>query len=324
MVILRHRHVEVPFSPEGPMTWSELDLVRTDVFTPALAALLPKNPIVSGSIWNAEEAGVRELTDLDKITKGELRCEFKGIETPVGTRRQARVQFQGTVHGLNEDGPTQHALDGYLYFDVDAGHISYLYVKGEQTLLDKTGQPQGKITGSFTLTRQPIAASKELGDDALRGLTLTPTDDNTHLLYDNPELGVRFVHSRRWRVGTVKGTEVRLDEKNGNGLVLLVESLSKQPAPGPFQHSVHEWLGQQKAKVLQVKNLQAVQATPTSLIHFGVDVEMASQRVWLDYYQVRHRLGAATISARLLPTDLATLQADVARIARSVTITKQQ
>src|SRR5207302_9654634 len=37
LVLLRHNNTEVPFSPDGPLTWGEIDLVRTDVFTPALA-----------------------------------------------------------------------------------------------------------------------------------------------------------------------------------------------------------------------------------------------------------------------------------------------
>src|SRR5207245_8275778 len=51
MVILRTGHREVPFSPDGPLTWSEIDLVRTDVFTPALIGLLPERPVVPGDRW---------------------------------------------------------------------------------------------------------------------------------------------------------------------------------------------------------------------------------------------------------------------------------
>src|SRR5262249_52975395 len=31
LVLLRHQQSEVPFSPDGPLTWNEIDLVRTDV-----------------------------------------------------------------------------------------------------------------------------------------------------------------------------------------------------------------------------------------------------------------------------------------------------
>ncbi len=37
LVLLRQGNVEVPFSPDAPMKFGEIDLVRTDVFTPALA-----------------------------------------------------------------------------------------------------------------------------------------------------------------------------------------------------------------------------------------------------------------------------------------------
>src|SRR5262249_35263178 len=41
VVMLRLNNTEVPFSPDGPLTWGEIDLLRTDVFTPALVGMLP-------------------------------------------------------------------------------------------------------------------------------------------------------------------------------------------------------------------------------------------------------------------------------------------
>src|SRR5438093_13195687 len=48
LVILRLNQVEVPFSPDGPLLWGEIDLVRTDVFTPALIGLLPDAVVKPG------------------------------------------------------------------------------------------------------------------------------------------------------------------------------------------------------------------------------------------------------------------------------------
>src|SRR5204863_4829537 len=49
LVLLRHGHREVPFSPDGPLKWEEIDLVSKDVFTPALATgLLPDRPVMPG------------------------------------------------------------------------------------------------------------------------------------------------------------------------------------------------------------------------------------------------------------------------------------
>src|SRR5262249_15401890 len=136
LVILRHNQFEVPFSPEGPLTWSEIDLVRTDVFTPALAGLLAKDAVKPGDRWQADVVAVKELTDLERIEEGGLTCTFDAMTTVVG-RQQARISFQGSVRGLGEDGSARHQLEGQLYFDLVSNHLSYIHVKGTHYLLNK-------------------------------------------------------------------------------------------------------------------------------------------------------------------------------------------
>ena len=64
MVVLRHKNQEVPFSPDGPLTWGEIDLVRTDVFAPALTGLLPDKAVQVDDRWKASALAIQELTDL--------------------------------------------------------------------------------------------------------------------------------------------------------------------------------------------------------------------------------------------------------------------
>src|SRR5262245_27887059 len=58
MVVMRVKNTEVPFSPDGPLTYGEIDIVRTDVFTPALAGLLPEAAVKPGDNWKAAAAAV--------------------------------------------------------------------------------------------------------------------------------------------------------------------------------------------------------------------------------------------------------------------------
>src|SRR5207302_5852533 len=67
LVVLRHENAEVPFSPDGPLTWGEIDLVRTDVFTPALLGLLSEKAVNLGDRWKASKAAIQELTDMERI-----------------------------------------------------------------------------------------------------------------------------------------------------------------------------------------------------------------------------------------------------------------
>ncbi len=56
------------------------------------------------------------------------------------------------------------------------------------------------------MTRSPVAKMPaELSEASLRDLDLKPNEDNTRLLYDNTDLGVRFLYPRGWRVGRRKG-----------------------------------------------------------------------------------------------------------------------
>jgi hypothetical protein len=122
LVILRKNQVEVPFSPDGPMTWNELDMIRTDVFSPALTGLLPAQAVGLGDTWKASAGAVQELTDLEKIDEGHLTCKLDQLQV-LGGRKHARLTFSGSIRGIGEDGPTRHAVDGYLLFDLESTHI---------------------------------------------------------------------------------------------------------------------------------------------------------------------------------------------------------
>jgi hypothetical protein len=318
LVILRNGHREVPFSPDGPMTWAEVHLVSKDVFTPALsAALLPDRPVSPGDRWTARAGAAQELTDLEQID-GTLDCRFVEITT-LANRRLARITFNGTVRGVSEDGPSKQQLDGFYYFDLESSHLSYLSLKGVHSLLDKTGQEAGRVEGQFTLTRQAHARSPELADEAVHGLALEPTAENTLLLYESAELGVRFTHPRRWRLQSAKGRQLFLDDANGNGIMVTLESASTVPTAAAFMGETQAFIAKEKGKVLRTDSPRRLQGSPDELDQFGLDVEMKNRRERLDYYVLRQQAGGATIAARLSPNaDLAALQRDVERIARGL------
>jgi hypothetical protein len=321
LVLLRLAQAEVPFSPDGPLTWGEIDLVRTDVFTPALTGLLPAGAVKAGDGWPAAREAVQELTDLERIEEGGLGCKYVGV-TMVGNRRHARVEFTGGVRGLGEDGPSRHTLEGYLFFDLESRHISYVSLSGVQQLLDKDGKVVGKVEGSFVLTRQPHTRARELSDEGLRGKALEPNDDNTQLYYDNPDLGVRLLHPRRWHIAGVRGRQIGLDEKKGSGLLLTVEPLKQVPAAAAFLQEARTYLQGQKATVVRQEGPVTVQGAPQTVERFSLETAMGTERVTLVYFVIRQPLGGATLVARLLPADLLALQREVERVARSVVITK--
>jgi hypothetical protein len=320
-VVLRRGHTEVPFSPDGPLTWGEIDAVRTDVFTPALAGLLPGKPVSVGERWSANTAAVQELTDLEKVEDGKLECRLDRLLT-VGKKRLARVTFTGMVKGVGEDGPVHHRLNGHFHFDRDANFLADLTLTGVTMLVDKDEKEVGRIEGRFALMREPGSKSGELTEASLRGVKLEPDAENTQLLYDNPDLGVRFLHSRRWRIGRVTGLQIALDASDGSGLVITLDPPGQGPTATAFLDESRGWLNKQQAKLTKVYTPRRLRSNP-SLDGFALEVKMKDQDLWMDYYVTAQANGSATVAARLLRTDLADLRKEVDRLARSLVITKR-
>lgn len=321
LVLMRINQVEVPFSPDGPLLWGEIDLVRTDVFTPALAGMLPPGEVRPGDRWTAANTAIQELTDLERIEDGKVECKLDQVTT-LNRRRLARVTFTGNVRGLNEDGPNRQILDGYFFFDLESNHISYVSLKGTHILLDRDGKELGRVEGQFVLTRQANTEVRELSDAGLRGVKLEPDDDNTLLLYDNEDIGLRFLYPRRWRVAGVRGGQIGIDETNGSGLMMTLEAPARVPTAAQYLAESKTWLLKEKARIVRVADPRSLRDSPNALSQFSIEMETGGKPAVMEYFVIHQRMGGVTIAARLLPTDVAVLKREVERIARSVQITR--
>jgi hypothetical protein len=322
MVVIKAGARKAPFSPDGPLTWGEIDVVRTDVFNPALIpGLLPQGPVKPGQSWKASAATVAELTDMEKVDEGAITVELVGV-TKLNDKRVARLKLSGTLRGVNEDGPNRQKIDGTAYFDLDGGFLSYLSVRGTKELLDGKGQTVGVVEGQFALTRAPVAKMPaDLSDAALRDLDLKPGTENTLLLYDNPDLGVRFLYPRGWRVGAVQGKQLTLDHARGGGVLLTVEPAAKVPSADDYLKEVLADLKKQKASVTDTEPAKRLRAEPVQLDRFALDATVGADKLRLEYAVLKQSDGGATVAATLPAAD-ADLRPEVARIVRSLSVTK--
>ena len=323
MVIIKAGERKAPFSPDGPLTWGEIDVVRTDVFNPALVpGLLPPNAVKPGQSWKATAASVSELTDMEKIEEGAITVEFVGI-AKLNDRRLARLKISGTVRGVNEDGPNRQKLEGTAYFDLGNNVLTYLSVKGTHELLDGKGQTAGVIEGQFTMTRTPVPQMPaDLSDASLRDLELKPNAENTLLLYDNADLGVRFLYPRGWRVGAVQGKQLTLDHARGAGILITLESPAKVPVPDDYLKEVTGFLAKEKAQITASEKPVQIRSEPVQLDRFSLDATFGTEKVRLEYAVLKQTDGGLTVAARLPAAD-ADIRSEVTRIVRSLSVTKK-
>jgi hypothetical protein len=321
VVLVRSKSQKDPFSPDAPLTWQEIDLIRTDIFNPALVGMLPEKAVGIDDRWKVSAHALQEMSGLEKIDEGEVECRLEQFIT-LERRRHVRVGFGGTIRGVNDDGPTKQQITGYFYFDLESNHLSYLFVKGVHILLDQDGKEAGRMEGRFTLTRQVNQRCKDLSDESLRSWSLQPSAENTRLLFDNPSLGLRFVYPRRWHIASDQGRQVALAAADGSGLLLTIDAPESVPSGKQYLNESRDFLQKQKAKVLGFDEPRRIQDAPRELDQFNLDVEFGKERVLMAYYIARQGNGGVTVAARLPTNDSATFRKEVEGIARSIIVTK--
>lgn len=323
LVVMKSGPAKMAFSPDGALTWDELNNLRTDLFVPALRGMLPlpSRKVKPGDHWTVSEVAVRELTDMD-VAEGKIEATFVE-ETTLANRRLAHVRFAGEVSGVDEDGPAKHKLRGTLYYDLEGRFINYLSVIGEHQMLDKDKKVVGTVEGTCVLTRRIDSRHRDLQTEAVAKLKLDPNAENTLLLYENPDLGVKFLHPRRWRVGRVQGRQITLDENGGNGVLITVEPQNLVPATEQFLRESKELLTQKKAKFGSAENPTRLVPEPSELDRFSFDAEIGGERARMDYYVARQPLGGACFAARLVGGERESMRAEVEKIARSLVVTKK-
>ncbi|QEL16592.1 hypothetical protein [Limnoglobus roseus] len=322
-VVLRSAKGKSPFSPDGPLLWGEIDAIRTDVFSPALVpALLPAKAVAVNDTWPLDADGVTELTDMEKVTAGGFTLKFLGVVT-INGHKQARLSLSGSARGVDDNGPCKHTLDGTAYFDLDGNRLSYLSLKGTHDLLDGAGQTVGTIEGRFTLNRTAVAEVTELSDAALKDLELKPTPENSALLYDNPQLGVRFLYPRRWRIGAVQGKQVTLDGPNGAGILITIEAAKSLPSVADFLRESTAFLQKSSKDVSVTRKPERIVEKP-AVDRFSLTASMKDEKVRMEYAVLTNADGSGvTFAGRLPDADAEALGKDVEKVLKSLAAEKK-
>lgn len=283
LILARQGSKKIPFSLDSHLTWSELDLIRTEVCPCSLEGLFPTRMVGLNESWNTGLDAVRELTDLELLESSTISCRLDSVNL-VNNRQTARIVFQGKVSGVNEDGPNQQILDGYLFFDCETRHLSFLYLKGTSILKNKEGVDVGKIEGRYTLSRDMLPAIQ------LDGRTLSqyePDGRNTRLSFDSNGTGFTFLYPRSWKVTSQSGHQATLDYSKDSGLLITMDDSGKYSSGKIYRDQVLGFIQKQQMRIEKQELLQVFNGMP-GVEFFSWDVEDAGRRFYLLYYF--HRL----------------------------------
>jgi hypothetical protein len=183
----------VVFSPRGPLTRSELELVQAVGDPLTLAALLPTRPVRVGDRWTVGNDAARGLSGYDALAANRLEATLDAVDEAT-----ARIRLAGEVRGAVLGGEGTIACDGSLTFDRRAGRIDRLSLNRAERRKPGPVEAGLEIKSTLTVERREVETPAALNDDALAGLALEPSPERVLLILIAPGGKYSLLHDRDW------------------------------------------------------------------------------------------------------------------------------
>ena len=182
------------FSPAGPLTYHELELLRIPGDSLAVLALLPEKPISTGDTWTPPEWSLQFLTAVEAVESSKLDCVCETL-----TAQQARVKFEGKIVGGILGAAVEITVSGHYLFDVQARYLTRLEMTQHEKRSVSPVSPGLDLTAKVVMDRSRAAATGLAATD-LEGIPLESNPATSLVVLDAPAWGVRCYHDRRWHL----------------------------------------------------------------------------------------------------------------------------
>lgn len=183
------------FSPSGPLTRDELELIDIQGSSSVLSRLLPDTEVAVGDKWSASNDTAAVLLRLDVITDNKLESEFKKIEDNL-----AFMELKGTVSGSVSGVPSDLEVTAKYNFDLKLQQITWLAMSIHENRSIGHAEPGFDVTARIRTSIAPLENSPELADEVVNHLPLNAEPGATFLTSLAAEGHFRLVYPRSWKV----------------------------------------------------------------------------------------------------------------------------
>ncbi|HWB11925.1 MAG TPA: hypothetical protein VG826_22030 [Pirellulales bacterium] len=292
------------FSPNGPLTREELDLVDLPANSLLLDRLLPDQPVRVGDHWRHPDALMRELLGLDAVSENDTKSDLKEV---TGTR--ARIEMAGRVLGAVGGVATEIEVKAKYRFDFNERRVTGigLLVKEKRAIGHvNTGLD---VVAKLQMALAPAEDGDELVDDKLAGVSLEPRTERLALECLAPTKKFRIYHGRDWHLMTDAGDMLALRYLLQGELVAQcnVSSLAdvepgKEPSLATFQHDLERSLGESFGRYVEAS--ESTTSTGHRIYRVIVEGRVSDLPIQWHYFLVADRAGRLAVFAFTVESDL--------------------
>lgn len=183
------------FSPRGPLTREELDLVTVPGGGLLLDGLLPQRQLKTGEQWTLEDIAVVRLLGLESVNQHDLAGTFTSVKDNV-----AIISLTGKVAGAIGGVSSDMELKGKLNYDLKQKTITWLTLAYKENRAIGHSQPGFEVVTTLRMVVAPSQPNSALSDKSLAGLPLDATASQTLIELKSDSAAYELIHDRRWSV----------------------------------------------------------------------------------------------------------------------------
>lgn len=185
------------FSPLGPMTRDELDLLELPGEPIAWDALLPSREVSPGDTWKLADAPLAVLLGVEVVNASDVTAKLVSADSKL-----AMMELEGTVGAAVGGVAADFELKAKYNFDLAQKQLVWLALGIKEKRAIGHAEPGYEVTSRVRIGVEPIGNSPHLADSFLKQFPLELKDGSTLLTHDSKEGAFQLVHDRRWNVMT--------------------------------------------------------------------------------------------------------------------------
>lgn len=234
----------VLYSPNGPLTREELDLLDVQGNSLLLERLLPTDKVAVGDSWKHPDDLLAALLGLDSIASSDAQSVLQSVQEGA-----AQMEMMGEVNGSIYGRAARLKVRAKYRLDLKSARITWFTLLVKE---DREASPIGpglEVVARLQMKIAPNAASKELSESSLKNVSLEATADLERLSYASPDGAWRAMLDRRWiLISETKELTVFRMVDDGKYLAQCSVSALPQSQPkavtlGEFQDEIRQALG---------------------------------------------------------------------------------
>jgi hypothetical protein len=293
------------FSPQGPLTRDELDLIDVPGNSLLLDQLLPSNAVSPGDRWEHSESLMAALLALDAVSKTEVTSELKELDDSA-----ARIELTGRVEGAAGGVATTLELKGRYKYSVKDQRVTWFALLIEEKRSIGHVGPGADIVARLQMTVTPGSSSPQLTDQALTDFSLDARPEQAVLQYLAPNGKFTFLHDRRWHVMHDQADKLAMRMVDRGDLVaqcnvaqLPPTAAGKHPGLETFQSDIKQSIGESFGQF--IKASESTSASGYTLYRVEATGMVSELPIRWIYYRVADQQGHQVVFAFTLEEDLA-------------------